>query len=962
MGLTSGADLALPVRRIGTPDMVGRDEESALLRSALGAARRGRGSAVFLAGEAGLGKTRLLRDVTGTAGRAAVLRGRATTSSAQFRPLSEALSSVLRHGTVLDAAELAPYRPALSRLVPEWRAHRVPGADDSLVVLAEAVLRLLRLLGADHGCLLALDDLHDADADTLAVVDYLVDNLAAEPVLLVGTLRPDPGPAVDLVRAARRRGVATALELSHLDETGVRLLVAGCLGLDPAAAQVAELARLVGDGEGNPFYVEELLAEIVGGGPGPTGPARASGPGVPPAVLSCVTTRADRLGPDGSRVLRAAAVFGHRFPAELVHVVAGVDEVALLDVLRAAVGARLVVVDDGGYAFRHALTADALRAGLLPQEHAALAARAARAVEQARPDLPDEWCLLAEQLWERAGETGRAAELLATAGRRAAGQGGLGTAIALLERGLDLLGGSDPTPVLAPLLDALVAAGEVVRAAELGTRFTVRATPDVRAAVHLRLARAAAASGQWEVGRRELDLARALPVVADPGFAARVDVVAAQLAFTDPGTGRLARAEELATRALRAATQADLPDTACEALEVLGTCARVRDLDEAESLFSRALDLADGHDLVLWRIRLLFDLGAQAGIRSGDPAGLVEARDAALAAGALVTALDIVAELAVVHLTRGDHVAAERGARECEETARRLRLGDMAVTALGLRVCVSAHQGRRAETMALFEEYERLGGADCDFTSALWGFGMAFCSLLEEDRARALAEFERAMAAEADRPPQYVSFAHGPRLLLAVLTGADADVEAVRHSASGQARWNRSFLAAADVVLAARAGRLDEASRLVDEFQVVAEPFPLARNLGLRLLAETAIDGGWGDPARWLREAEAYFHALPAPRVAAAARGLLRRAGESVRQRRRGTDAVPSELRLLGVTAREYDVLVLVADRLTNRKIGERLFLSQRTVDSHVSNLLAKTGQQDRGSLVERYAEVLGSR
>jgi DNA-binding NarL/FixJ family response regulator len=92
--------------------------------------------------------------------------------------------------------------------------------------------------------------------------------------------------------------------------------------------------------------------------------------------------------------------------------------------------------------------------------------------------------------------------------------------------------------------------------------------------------------------------------------------------------------------------------------------------------------------------------------------------------------------------------------------------------------------------------------------------------------------------------------------------------------------------------------------------------------------------------------------------VAAATRALLRRAGEPVRQRRQGADAVPVALRLLGVTVREYEVLMLVADHLTNREISERLFVSRRTVDSHVANLLTKTGQSDRLALA-RYAATV---
>jgi DNA-binding CsgD family transcriptional regulator/tetratricopeptide (TPR) repeat protein len=957
---------------LSSPDVVGRDAELDLLRSALADLRDGRGGAVFVVGEPGLGKTRLVRELTriATAATVTVVQGRATLPSVPFRPLSEALFSALRHSGVPDDPELVPYRHALSRLVPEWRAQRLPGVDDSLVVLAEAVLRLLRRLGRDTGCLAVFDDLHDADADTLAVVDYLVDNLTDEPVLLVGTVRPDPGRTVDLVRAARRRGVATVIELSYLDDKDVGRLVAGCLGVRPDTLPAEVVGRVRRAAEGNPFYVEELLAGMLSEGDLVRSAAgwRSAGRGrrgVPATVLASVTARVERLGPAGLRVLRSAAVFGQHFPASLVGVVADVADDHLLVVLRSGVDSRLIAVaDDGGYSFRHALTLEALRAGLLPQERVALAHRAAEAIEAAHPDLPDDWCLVAGEMWERAGVRVRAAELLGRAGRRAAARGGLSTAIELLERSLALAGNDPLAPVLEALFEALVAAGQVVRATELSVRLDAAATPEVRLTVHLGLARAAAAAGEWHVGRQELDQARRIAGAAGPAVTAPIDVVAAQLAFTDPTPGRLAEAEAMATRALVAAIREALPETACESLEVLGTCARVRDLDEAEALFGQALAIANQHGLALWRMRLLFHLGAHVGIRSGEPTRLVEARVAAAAAGALVTAVDIVAELAVVHLIRGEYGEAARYAQECEDTARRLRLGEMPLVALGLRICVSAHQGRRAEADDLLSTYERLGGSGAGITSAVWGFGLAFCSLLEEDRDRALADFDRAAAAEVNRPPQYVSYSHGPRLLLAVLEGKEGwdEYDAVRSSASGQARWNRLFLALVTAVLASREERpYAVVSQAVAEFRAHAEPFPLAHHLGLRLLGEVAVDGGWGEPAQWLRSAEAYFHAMPAPRIAAACRALLRRAGKSVGQRRRGTDAVPHELRVLGVTVREHEVLTLVAAKLTNREISDQLVVSRRTVDTHVSNLLAKTGQPNRSALARRYAECLGA-
>lgn len=972
--LAPGRGAERPLVLLTGPPTVGRDRELALLCRAVTEVGRGHGGAVFILGEAGIGKTRLLREaeVAGVGAGAVVLRGRAGNPSAQFRPLAEALFSVLRQSGVPDDPELVPYRSALSRLVPEWRVRRVPGADDSLLVLAEGVLRLCARLGQAGGCVVLLDDLHDADEDTLAVVDYLANNVADEGVLLVGTVRASPGAAVDLARATGRRDNATVLELSRLDDDAVRELAAGCLAVAPAAVPEDVLSQLVADAEGNPFYVEELLAGMVsagqvvrsGGGWSSTGAARA---GVPAAVRASVLDRVARLGPLGLRVLAPAALLGQRFRGALIGAVSMVEWDDLLTVLRAAIDAHLIVVDDdsGDYAFRHALTAEALRSRLLPEERAQLSVRAARAIEAAYPELPDPWCVLAGEMWELAGEKHRAAELFSLAGGRATVQGAISTAIALLERSLALLHGDTPhLPAVASerleaLLDVLIVAGQVDRATELGTQLDTHVDPARRASVHLRLARAAATGGQWETGKRELALVRSLlgPELAPP-MSARVDAVAAQLAFADPRPSRLAQAEELATRALRTADRIPLPEIACESLEVLGACARVRDLEESDALFGRALDVAVQHDLTLPRIRLLFHLGVQAAIRDADPVRLTVARTTALELGAVVTGLDITAELAMIHLTRAEYDESERYARDCVDVARRLHLDELVLVGLGLRVCVAAHRGRRTEVTDLFAEFGRLGGHDCEWAPVVSGLGLAFCSLLEETFDRALAEVDQAAKAEANRPPQYLSFTPGPRLFLTVLAGdaGRAEYQELAASASGHARWNQQFLALAAAVLASRAGDLGAADAAVLDFQEASRPYPLAAHLGLRLLAEAAIDDGWGQPGPWLRTAEEYFHATGAARVASACRALLRRAGERVPQRRHGTDAIPPQLRQAGITVREYEVLTLIIARLSNREIGKRLFLSMRTVETHVANLLAKTGTVSRADLADAAA------
>jgi DNA-binding NarL/FixJ family response regulator len=121
----------------------------------------------------------------------------------------------------------------------------------------------------------------------------------------------------------------------------------------------------------------------------------------------------------------------------------------------------------------------------------------------------------------------------------------------------------------------------------------------------------------------------------------------------------------------------------------------------------------------------------------------------------------------------------------------------------------------------------------------------------------------------------------------------------------------------------------------------------------LRLVAECALADGWGAPVEWLRAAEDYFHSAGVPAVASACRALLRNSGVRVGQRRSGLTEMPPALRSAGLTVREYEVLRLLADRLGNREIADRLHLSPRTVEKHVSSLITKTGLPNRIALSE---------
>jgi DNA-binding CsgD family transcriptional regulator len=190
--------------------------------------------------------------------------------------------------------------------------------------------------------------------------------------------------------------------------------------------------------------------------------------------------------------------------------------------------------------------------------------------------------------------------------------------------------------------------------------------------------------------------------------------------------------------------------------------------------------------------------------------------------------------------------------------------------------------------------------------------------------------------------------------LLGAALGRDAAPAAAQVRAARMTRHRviAYLLGYADAILAGRDGQVAAAEAAFDAADAQMGPLMAwHRHYARRLAGEAALIDGWGDPIAWLREAAVYFDGRGDKRVAAACRALLRRAGAPVPRPRPADAGLPAELRALGVTGREADVLRLLAEGLTNRQIGERLFLSPRTVEKHVASLLAKTGLQRRAQL-----------
>ncbi|RCG22424.1 LuxR family transcriptional regulator [Sphaerisporangium album] len=985
--------------RVSSPVLVGRGDELDLIKGRLAATRDRRGDAVFVVGEAGIGKTRLVGECARHAADAGmvVLRGRgsAVGPAVPFRAVTEALLSLLRAADVpLDDSDLAPYRPALARLVPDWRGHATPGTGESVIVLAEAVLRLLAIIGRDRGCLMILDDLHDADAETLAVVEYLADNLADQPAVLLVTLQPGAHAAGDVSRAAVVRRAATAVTLRPLDEEQVRALAAACLGIDAGDLPGPVSDRLTRDADGIPFVVEELLGDLLdrrvlvrdGGGWRLTA---APGNEVPSNVLHGVAQRAAGLAAATQEVLHLAAVLGRQFPVEAVRAVLGLDESTLFGHLRAGVDAQLLVPDPAmpdWYAFRHSLIADALLAVLPSAERASLARRAADAVSAAHPGLPDDWCQFVAGLRLAAGDAHAAALLLAEAGRRALAAGATASAVTLLERSYELVPdgtrADDRARVLESFLQALAEAGQADRAFTVAARATwasvatLSAEPHV--ALHARLAWLAVVTGRWAEGAMSVKTARAvLGASPEPGLVARIDVVEAHLILNAGlGLDRAADAERLARHAVTSAAEAGLPEVACQALQLLAMIARRRGFDEADAHLSRMLALAERHDLRMWQINALFRLGVNESMRMDEQARLDQARQAARQTGAIMLGYSIDVVFAMRAVMHADFEEARALADRCASATARLRNVDDQQFAVLTAAAAAAHQARRQEMESLLAEFTRLGGARTQQAPLVSGFCQATCALLEEDRQRAMDELDQAWAWEEENPPVfYLTGRHGLRPLLLALASATSSAEGAPGSrdaglaeytagaanAAADLRWNRQFLHLTHAVLLGRDGHHDAAATAVAEAMETAAPYHMARHLGLRLVAEAALADGWGDPVTWLHTAEEYFHQVDVPAVAAACRALLRKAGVTVAQRRTGHDRIPAELRKQGVTVREYQVLQLLTDRHSNHDIALRLHLSTRTVEKHVASLLARTGRPNRVDLAA-YATELSER
>jgi DNA-binding CsgD family transcriptional regulator len=926
-----------------SPRFVGREADLAVLDDRLRAARAGQGGSVLVVGEAGVGKSRLVREAAARARAAGetVLVGRSVEAGAPWRPLAELLLACERVGLDRDHPSLREVRPGLS-IVPGWGTGSGEATSGELLV-GEAVVRAVRLL-ARRAVMMVIEDVHWADAPTRDAIAYLADHVDAERAVLIVTSRSTSWTA------EARRSFGTIVELSGLAAGAVGEMVEACLGEHPPAG----LMKFVVDRtDGLPFLVEELLAGLIESG----SLRRAADewvfepkdePSAPFAVVDSIAERLDRLDADLRDILRQAAVLGREIDVSLLAQASARGEDEIVRALRAGVQGQLLALDGGQFQFRHVLTRDAVRQSLPPSLHRELAARALQALLDV-VDIEPATLRPAAGLAQVAGEDALAADLLLRLAEVELGRTHTATAAQAAREARDLApAASDIKPRAERLLfEILTWAAITPEALELGHDVLARVEAEGghgdAQAVRLLLARAAAVGGEPDSAERVLEELSAVDRArVPPRRVAEVNLIKGLVAMQ---RGDADRAIALASAA--AADSSLQPAARCEALAVLGYATRARDPVRARGIFERELQLAQEARLALWAARALNGLGSIDLLTTLRAECLLAAREAAFDAGApaLVATVDL--HLATLHVERMELDSAIEAARRARETAERLRLPATAMT-WAIEAAALARAGRRSATL---EAVGRAASADPDnaeVAAMTEGYALAVLSLVEDNVRQAhmhLDSAERYARALGDTPMPF----RGLRALLGALRGDGSGVEAAINDARRQQGVNASSdiaLLGAQAVVAGSSSTAATASELMEELDALIAQRERGAWLGhlcRALVAQAAIGDGWGNPAPWLRAALAEFEQRGHPHLAERCRHLLRQAGAPV-PRRRSDFPVSPALAGMGVTAREAEVLALVARGASNREIAEELVVSPRTVEKHIENLMLKAG------------------
>lgn len=976
----------LQVRRSSRVPLIARQQPVAQFRRAFERAAAGEPGMVLVGGDAGVGKTRLVSHLAQTAERAGA---RVVVAHCvdlgevgiPYLPFTEVLSELQRPAAApgqddgaARVAELIAQRPALERLVgPSAGVPVDQGADHTdhaeRLQLFDGIAGSLAAVGRPGAPLVVvIEDLHWADPSTRDVLRFVVARLRSEHVLLVATYRSDDvdrrHPLRPLLAELHRQESVEHLELDPFTADELREFTTA---LNDGPLPPRDFAEVLRRSEGNAFFAEELLTAGL--------PTDA----LPWSLADVLHARLQRLDPMVQQVVRLASVGGRRVREDVLRAAAGrLHELAGAGVaeaaLREAVTNQVLGVEGTHLAFRHALLAEALYLDLLPGERATMhraylaaltsdpglgsAAERAHHAQQGH-DLPTALSASYEAAQ-------RAAQLLAPAEELRH----LEQVLSLWESvpDADERVGTDRVAVALEAASAAARGGQIYRAAKLGRRAVEALDDDPQRQARTRhlLARYLLEAEDLAGAAKQTDLALAvLPDEPTPDLAWTL-AVRGRLELNRDADDAARRSLE---RAVAVAQEAGAPDAEADALTSLAIL-EVAEPDKAARLIEAALARAVEAENLITELRCWYNLGAtwfyagdidaaekmlERGIERGRETGLtwssygLETRMLAELVAyyrgrlACPEPLESVPTQALRYLSGVRlYAAVARGDSDVIERTQGMRPhwdddGFIALTAGGCLVDALTWVGRYDEAIEAAEEVVAHLGAvwSTYFLGRIWISALAIA---------ALAGAAEEAAVDQGSPEQADRLARGDALLLVARKTAERGrPRGGRLGPEGLAWLQRAEAEHARLRAATGAAPADPAAweatvRAFDfgyRYEVARSRFRWAQALrgdGERNAAEL-------EAAEALSEAEA-MGAVP---LADAVRAWARRARLPLPGIRREASTL---------TDREEEVLTLVAQGLSNRQIGERLYISTKTVSVHVSNVLAKLGVSGRAEAV----------
>jgi predicted ATPase len=351
---------------------------------------------VLAAGEAGIGKSRPISEAKLEALQRGflVIEGHCfePDRSLPYSPLVDALRAALGAAWLIDVLERNPPDAAeLVKILPEL-ALRLPGVSPTPMLEPEhEKRRLFRALGhvlsqaaALQPLLLVIEDLHWADATALEFLIYFARRVDAQPIMLLMSYRDDEVDTdlAHLLAQLDRERLATELSLARLAVGEVDAMLRAILDL-PRPVRTGYLQVVYSLTEGNPFFIEEILRSLIAAGDDGWDSAPPNELHIPRSVQEAVRRRSQQLSPAARQVLDLAAVTGRRFSFSLLGELADRDEVTMLGLIKELIAAQLVVEESAEqFAFRHALTRQAIYTQFLSRERRALHARITETMER----------------------------------------------------------------------------------------------------------------------------------------------------------------------------------------------------------------------------------------------------------------------------------------------------------------------------------------------------------------------------------------------------------------------------------------------------------------------------------------------------------------------------------------------------------------------------------------------------